>query len=402
MAEPVASTDSPVVSAANLSVTLVADSGPEFRLLAPEVPSEPGAPPVPPAVAAHEEADAQVSGLVLEPSGVLAEEEPAAACCDWPRAISTRLLQPLSLCTSKSHRSRNSRSRECRMKFPTVLSPEPTLETEQPVEVIPAQAAMTTPEPETVVEEIVTLASPMPIEEQAVVEVEPIVASAQVDATVDRPTAPTPECSVVVEQEPVSPSATQDVVGAPIVETMVPSVQLPSAPAEMVQELQPVSSATEVMGAPAEELLQQVAVPTQDSEPVQPEPLLETAAESVASVNAPVVEPATPAPSEPVAGDGLHILWEDASSAPTPKPSSGNMLTRWLKKPAEVVQPEVSAVDSSTAVPGEPLASIVPVPVEESVPAEVVAEPPPPVLAEEPAPSETEPAYRRRSVESRC
>ena len=393
MAEPVASTDSPVVSAANLSATVVADSGPEFRLLAPEVPSEPGAPPVPPAVAAHEEANAQFSGLVLEPSGVLAEEEPAAASLRLAEGESTPPVAAVEPVHVEVAPVTEFTIAGMQNESPTVLSPEPTLETEQSVEVILAQAAMTTPEPETVVEEIVTLASPMPIEEQAVLEVEPIVASTQVDATVDRPTAPTPECSIIVEQEPVSPSATQDVVGAPIVETMVPSVQLPSAPAEMVQELQPVSSATEVMGAPAEDLLQQVAVPTQDSEPVQPEPLLETAAESVASVNAPVVEPATPAPSEPAAGDGLHILWEDASSAPTPKPSSGNMLTRWLKKPAEVVQPEVSAVDSSTAVPGEPLASVVPSPVEESVPAEVVTEPPleqmeqaPPVLAEEPAP----------------
>lgn len=392
MAEPTVSTDGPVVSAADLSATVVADSGPEFRLLAPEVPSELGTTPVPPAVAAHEEADAQVSGYLLEPSGILAEEEPAAASLRLAGSESTPLVVAVEPVHVEVAPVTEFTIAGMQNESPTVLSPEPILETEQSVEVIPAQAAMTTPEPETVVEEIVTLASPMPIEEQAVVEVDPIVPLMQVDATVDRPTAPTPECSTVVDQEPVSPSAAQDVVGAPIVETTVPPVEVPSAPAEMVQELQPVSSAVEVTDVPAEDLLQQVAAPTQDSEPVQPELLLETAAESVVSVNAPAAEPSTPAPSEPTAGDGLRILWEDASSAPTPKPSSGNMLTRWLKKPTEPVQPEVSAVDSSTAVPGEPLASIVPLPVEESVPAEVVTEPPleqmeqaPPVLAEEPA-----------------
>ncbi len=356
-AEPIAPTETPVVSIADVA----AESTPGFRLLSPDAANESSNTPLHIPVAAQEADDAQASEPLSEPVPVQAE--------------------PVTEFTIAGTRDESLAAQ----------SSEPVFEMERSVEVLSKQEALTPPR-ETMAETVAPPASPSSIEEQVFAQAEPTVSVPQADATRDIPPIPATECSTVVEQEPASTTDAHEVVGSPLSEAANPPVEMTRAPADSVQDPLPVSPAAELMVAPVEESIQPLVEPAQDSEPVQPEQILEVAAEPAAA-DPQLLAPTTPAPSDPAAGDGLRILWEDASSAPTPKPSTGNMLTRWLKKPAEPVLPEVTAADASMTAPAEPLASVSALPVEESVPASVVTEEPLehveqalPVVAEEPAP----------------
>lgn len=80
---------------------------------------------------------------------------------------------------------------------------------------------------------------------------------------------------------------------------------------------------------------------------VESEPVVQVDVQRVDS-EVPAVSPAVTHAPEPTATpdmsaeDGLHILWDDSSSKPIPSASIGNMLTRWLKRPADVTPAETS------------------------------------------------------------
>ena len=200
---------------------------------------------------------------------------------------------------------------------------------------------------------------------------EPVVLEPQAEAPPDIPAL---ELAPVMPREPVSNSDEQGIVGSPAIPAEVPSAEIAHAQTDSVQQALPVAPAEMPSAVPADNLNQLIESP-HTLEPVQPEHPILAAEPAVAGESAEMTA-ATPAPSDAATSDGLQILWEDASSAPIPKPSTGNMLTRWLKKSAESVTPEVSAAPPANPVPVEPLAAVDSPPVEEAVPAAVVAEQP--------------------------
>ncbi|WHZ24032.1 MAG: hypothetical protein OJF47_003144 [Nitrospira sp.] len=75
-----------------------------------------------------------------------------------------------------------------------------------------------------------------------------------------------------------------------------------------------------------------------------------------------VVEAQAPAPiaqaiPEPAADGSLRIVWDNSQLTPAPRASIGNMLTRWLKKPAPVASAEVDYPASPLDEPAFPSAS---------------------------------------------
>lgn len=209
---------------------------------------------------------------------------------------------------------------------------------------------------------------------------------------------PAVDMSPVVSLEPVSKEDEPEAVVAPQATAEVFTAEVPAAEIAPVH----VESVQESLSAVLEE--QSIVVPTDhvsrlvesppDPEPVQVEPLIEQPMEPAAAVSTEPVAPADSVPSnaaQTAASDGLQILWDDTTSAPVPKPSGGNMLTRWLRKTAEPVPSEESAVAPVTAAPVEPEVPIAPEPTGDAVPTATLAEQPDepveqasPVVADEP------------------
>ena len=392
MAEPVAPTEMLAVSPVDVPAEAATESTAKFRLLSPDETSESRTTPIHIPVAAQEAADAQASAPLPEPSGAFVEQESAivplrlAVSESIPPVVAVESVfvqaEPVTEFTIAGTRNESRPGG----------SSEPVVEEEPSVQVMPEREVCTSPDRELVAESIASPDQTPPLEDQAVAQCEPIVTVPQVAATVDLPTISTSDCPPVVEPEPALTSDVPEVVGSPLGEATNPPVEMTRVPADSVQESPPGSSAAELMVATAKESLQSLAEPAQDAEPVQPEQVLEVVAETAAA-DPQLLAPTTSAPSEPAAGDGLRILWEDTSAAPTPKPSTGNMLTRWLKKSAETVSPAIPAADVSTTAPAEPLVSVSSVSVEEVAPAAVVMEEPrehveqaPPVITQESAP----------------
>ena len=204
------------------------------------------------------------------------------------------------------------------------------------------------------------------MEDQAIPRAEPIAHEAQAEAPAVL-SAVEIERAPVLSEEPGSKADEHEVTGYPANTAEVSPTELTYLETASVEESLPVAPAEMSIVGPTEDPSESVQTP-QAPEPVQAEQPVDMAPEPAA--------PAAPAPSDTNPSGGLHILWEDASSAPVPKPSTGNMLTRWLKKSAEPVTPEVSAAPPVPPVPFEPLASVVPQRIEETIPAAVVTEQP--------------------------
>lgn len=251
-------------------------------------------------------------------------------------------------------------------------SSEPSLQVEPSAEVVSTQEEHASPELALVDEIIDAPIASSPTADQSVPLDEPVVLEPQAEAPPDSSAV---ELSPVMPPEPVSSSGEYDVVDSPAIAAEVPLAEIALVQTDSVQETLSVASAEMPIAVPADDSSQLIES-SQILEPVQPEQPVELAAEPAVAVESEEVTSATPAPSDAATSDGLHILWEDASSAPTPKPSTGNMLTRWLKKSAAPVRPEVSAAPPADPVPVEPLAPVALPLVEEAVPAAVVAEQP--------------------------
>lgn len=199
--------------------------------------------------------------------------------------------------------------------------------------------------------------------------------------------------SPVVSLGSVSKADEPEVVEASQAAAEVPAAEITPVHADPVQESLPAASEEQSIVVSAEDVSRLVESPP-DPEPVQPEPLIEQPLEPAAAVSTEPVAPADSVPSnaaQAAASDGLQILWDDTTSAPVPKPSGGNMLTRWLRKTAEPVPSEESAVAPVTAAPVEPELPIAPEPTGDAVPSATLAEQPDepveqaqPVVAQEP------------------
>ena len=267
---------------------------------------------------------------------------------------------------------------------------EPVPQAGHELEEIVAPEVMTHPEPAPMDESVVASVSLSPVEAQTISLDEAVAPEAQAEVSADLPAVeiePAPVLSLEPELKPdeheVGDSA------PPVAE--VASIEVTDVQPVLVEESLPVVPAEMSIVVPMEDPSEVLVPVPQALEPIQAEQPVDIPAEPAAVVEAEVPAPAASVPSDAPASDGLHILWEDASSAPTPKPSTGNMLTRWLKKPAEPVAPEVRAVSPPTPVYDEPVVAVAFPPIEEAVPAAVMAEQPseeieqaPAVVAEEP------------------
>jgi hypothetical protein len=257
------------------------------------------------------------------------------------------------------------------------------------LELAQAQEAITPEESAPVDEMAAASATLSPVEDHAAL-VEPIepARAAEIpaeDAAVDM--------SPVVSLEPVSKADEPEVAVAPQADAEVPAAEVAPLQIVSVQDAQPVAIEEQTIVVPTADATRP-AESTQPLEPAHHEQVVEKAAEPAAAVLSEPIAAAPPVPSETVdapASDGLQILWDDATSAPAPKPSGGNMLTRWLRKTAEPVPPEENALSPVTAAPVEPEVSVVPEPTGDALPAAMVTEQPDepveqatPVVAQEP------------------
>ncbi len=234
----------------------------------------------------------------------------------------------------------------------------------------------------TVVQEVVDLAPGDMVPEAAVSSVSPEPVVEPIDVQVEEPTVeplaavepdipPVPEVASVPEHKSVAQPVAE-------ISLQAPTHDVVSEPEERVPE--PTDSIAEPL---ADSPIQGVAaVPVEEpmSTPISVEPvdvLESVVADSVADVPVEPVAvsaeeaptPAVPLPTEPVADASLKILWEDASSAPTPAASSGNMLTRWFKKSAEPVSADTGTGAEVAPPTDEPAALEAPVLLQEDLPA---------------------------------
>lgn len=273
---------------------------------------------------------------------------------------------------------------------------ESSIEAEPSLEVMSAPEASASPECAPVEEIVLAPATLFSTEDQSVALAEPMVQESQGEVPAVMPVV---ELSPVVSLDPAPNAVEQGVVCSSASGAEAPSSETNSVQTDSVQEALPVAPVEISLVVSADESSQLVESPL-SLEPIQPEQAVDMAAESTAAVVADAAAPATDAPSDAAPSDGLHILWDDTSSAPTPKPSTGNMLTRWLKKPAEPVTPEVSATPKATPVPIEAAASVAEDPVEEVIPVAIETEQPYEHVEQATAVHAEEPAHRSKTVQS--
>ena len=253
------------------------------------------------------------------------------------------------------------------------LPVEPVLPVEQHAESLGLQNVMAEPAPEAVAEDLAPVATPSLADEQPVAGVEPVVPDAPL-SPVDPEVTPQSEPEMVVtDQEPSSQLAVEvrDVDRVSISEFTEPPVETSLTPAPETVSLPPAPSP---IVAATEEPVFPLVEPTQATAVTPAEELLETPAESVASSEEQAPTSTAQADSQTDAGEGLRILWDDSSSKPTPSASTGNMLTRWLKKPAAPVPDEVVEADPPATVSDEAPAPVSAVFVEQQEPAVVAVE----------------------------
>ncbi len=332
---------------ADRPVEVAADSQSELPILSPDAPIEPQTPPIHIPEVAYEAPPEEIQETVLddgESVGFVVERSAEtllrmagsksilSAPADESPAVAVEPVTEFSIAADRDEPI-------------AAASSETVLSVEQPVDAMSAQEAVTPPVLETVAESAIF---------------------------------------------PASPSGERDVADSSLNGPAVPPIEASLVPADPVQEAQSPSSTQESMVAPVEESVQLPVESTQASEPVPSADLLEVLAEPVAPADA----PAASAPPEPAAGDGLRILWETDSSAPIPSASTGNMLTRWLRRPAEIVPTHAGAATSPVTVPDEPPASASPLSVVEAVPAAALVEQPLDSVVEAPLAREEEPAHR--------
>ena len=394
--EPVPQVEPPTV-AAESSTGSVEESGRGFRLLSSDG-QEPHDTPL------HQPADLPEVTLA-EKSPTPSDPEPTVELVkEESAAIPLRLVERESLPSQAAVEPAPVKA-EPITEFTLAGTPAESIETvleaapqvEDSLELVGAPEAMM-PSGSAPVDEIVEPIPLSSVEEQTVSLAEPIALEAQVEPPAE-PSSEESEPAPVLALEPAAKPDEHVVVDSVVTAAEVSLTELtevPTASAEDAPLVAPHELSTVV---PAEESSELVQIP-QALEAVQTDQPVDMAASPVPALEPEVPAPAVSAPAEVPASDGLHILWEDASSAPTPKPSTGNMLTRWLKKPAEPVAPEVSAVPPATPVPAEPVAPVASQAVEEAVPVAVVMEQPYEHIEQAPAAVVEEPTHRPTRIQS--
>ena len=383
---PVVEVEAPII-AAEPSPSGTDKSASAFRLLSPDEQQAPQAATL---------AEQAITPPDAEPCAGLTKEESAAIPL---RLVENETIPPhaaLEPAPIKAEPITEFTLAETHAESVVVETSVPVPQVDPLLESIGTPEVMTPPEPAPV-NEIVEPVSLSPVDDHAISVAEPIAPEAQDEVPAELPVVEV-EPAPVVALEPESKSDEPEVVDAPATAAEVAPIELTEVQPTLVEEPLPVAATEMPIIAPTQDSSERVSAP-QALEPVQAEQAIDMAVEPVAVVDAEVPAPAAPASTDVPASDGLHILWEDASSAPTPKPSTGNMLTRWLKKSAEPVAPEVSAVPPATPVPAEPVTPVASQAVEESVPAAVVAEQPHEPIEPTPAAAVEEPPHRPARIQ---
>lgn len=256
------------------------------------------------------------------------------------------------------------------------LPSEPVLPVERPAESLGLQHVMVEPAPEAVAEDLVPAAAPSLVDGQPVAGVEPVAPDAPLPAVVPEVTPQSEPEMVVTEQEPSSQLALEvrDVDTVSISVPTEPPVEASRTSVASAPETVSLTPVPQPIVGEAEEAVLPPVEPTQESV-VAPSPeLVEAPAESVASSDEQAPTPTAQADSPTDTGEGLRILWDDSLSKPIPSASTGNMLTRWLKKPAEPVPNKVAEANPPVTVPDEAPTPVPAVSVEQQEPAVVTVE----------------------------
>jgi hypothetical protein len=231
---------------------------------------------------------------------------------------------------------------------------------------------------EDTVEALDNLAAPSRLVDHPMQQAEPERTAAP-DALVQDPSpAPIVVQSPKMDQGHVSTSQEEvdEAAGSAVGEAMVPVTESSSSPLLPASEAllpQPVTAVNDPAGedlvlGPVESA--QVTVSTTAAEAV------EGPDDSNVTVDVLRTLPAESAVQTPASREGLQILWDDAPSAPASSASTGNMLTRWLKRPAAVAPVEASEPNPSTAVPDELPISVAPLAADRQIGTPVVADQP--------------------------
>ncbi|MBI4000321.1 MAG: hypothetical protein HY348_00865 [Nitrospira defluvii] len=340
-------------------------SMPGFRILSQDAPVEPVEAPELAAVFEPEPPAESTIDLPIErPLWLAGSEAIAAPEPDEPRAVPAESLTeavvgaslempPLTLEQDvvEDIQAPVSESAEA---FP---SNPPSL-VEQPVAQVAGQEPTILTTPETVVEAAVPSVVPSVIADQPVVQAEPTALLSEI-VRVEEEVAPVsePERSPLLSQGHASmPDVAGCDAGAPqLRESAVPGEEISNEPALPVSEgIQAQSTGAPVAVRSDETNLASVES-VQVAEVVVPAEVSEVLAEPTADVQA--AAPAVAAAPEASVDGGLRILWDDSSSKPTPSASTGNMLTRWLKRPADVASVGAS---HPTTIPDEPVPPVAP------------------------------------------
>ncbi|MCS6290190.1 MAG: hypothetical protein H8K10_14645 [Nitrospira sp.] len=256
------------------------------------------------------------------------------------------------------------------------LPSEPVQPVEQPAEILCAQEVMAEPAREAVAEDLAPAATPLLADGKSVAGVGPV-----------DPLSPA-ALKVTPEQEPEMALVDQERSSTPAVEirdvdTVAPSQSVILPVEAPLTPVMPGPEAVSLFPAPrpvieeAEEAVLPPIEPTQESFVAPSSELAEAPAESVASSDEQAPTPTAQADPPTDAGEGLRILWDHSSSKPTPSASTGNMLTRWLKKSAGPVPAEIAEANPPATVSDEAPAPLPTLSVEQQEPTVVAAERPP-------------------------
>lgn len=246
----------------------------------------------------------------------------------------------------------------------TVVPSDPSTLIDQPAKAIPPQQVKTQSVPEAGAQGLAPVVVHSLIDDQTVALVSP--------AALDAAPAPEPETALAdPELSSASTGEAYDAGDVPMGESIVPPLEASFVSAVASPQPAPPSNSATV-----EEPVLPTVESAQDQEAVRARDFVDVSADSLALPEEPSITSGTSTAPASDASGGLRILWDDSSSKPTPSVSTGNMLTRWLRKPADIVPAEAGEASSSVTVPDEPPAPLPSWPVERQEAAVVVTDRP--------------------------
>jgi len=319
------------VTVADSPVHVDAISTPEFRILSPDAPFEPHEQPIhipveaiepleEPALATMPEAEQPVLSTIdlsAEPPLRLAVNEPiATGASNEPREVPVEALMESAVTASID------------------VPPDTALLVDEPMAQVPVEELTISIAQEAGAESSIRFDAHAIAADQPAVEDDSQVSFQSETPLEDVPIAP---------EQPVSPA------------TSLPASSKTEA---VVCD----SGASQLIESAAPEVVPSILPEPPASEAISPQP---TTAPADAGPGEPVQVPIeteqipdpVPVDLQPSVDGSLRILWDDSSSAPIPNASTGNMLTRWLKKPKDVAPAETGY---PTTIPDEPAAPVAP------------------------------------------